>query len=161
MICLIDLYRGFYLLFTICAATWQNQQNGCAPSEDSDQRGHPPSLIRVFDVCKKKARVLSCPLSAQRRLWTDWANAQADLSLRCAHTHLLVLSCRGSFMASMAIQPVTVLSVLDQLQSTKYWKTSTWQWVQQSSIFHSETMITRTWHNLQGCETSWTVGHKR
>ena len=22
--------------------------NGCAPSEDSDQPGHPPSLIRVF-----------------------------------------------------------------------------------------------------------------
>ena len=32
------------------AATWQNQQNGCAPSEDSDQSGHPPSLIRVFPV---------------------------------------------------------------------------------------------------------------
>ena len=32
------------------AATWQNQQNECAPSEDSDQPGHPPSLIRVFAV---------------------------------------------------------------------------------------------------------------
>ena len=30
------------------AATWQNQQNDCASSEDSDQPGHPPSLIRVF-----------------------------------------------------------------------------------------------------------------
>ena len=26
------------------AALWQNQQCGCAPSEDSDQPGHPPSL---------------------------------------------------------------------------------------------------------------------
>ena len=26
----------------------------CAPSEDSDQPGHPPSLIRVFSVCMKK-----------------------------------------------------------------------------------------------------------
>ena len=32
------------------AATWQNQQSDCAPSEDSDQPGHPPSLIRVFAV---------------------------------------------------------------------------------------------------------------
>ena len=32
------------------ATTWQNQQNECAPSEDSDQPGHPPSLIRVFAV---------------------------------------------------------------------------------------------------------------
>ena len=27
----------------------------CAPSEDSDQPGHPPSLIRVFAVRMKKA----------------------------------------------------------------------------------------------------------
>ena len=36
----------------------------CAPSEDSDQPGNPPSLIRVFAVFMKKARVLSYPLSA-------------------------------------------------------------------------------------------------
>ena len=35
----------------IWAATWQNQQSDCAPSEDSDQPGHTPSLIRVFAVC--------------------------------------------------------------------------------------------------------------
>ena len=29
------------------AATWQNQQSDCAPSEDSDQPGHPPSLISL------------------------------------------------------------------------------------------------------------------
>ena len=40
----------------------------CASSEDSDQPGHPPSLIRVFGVCTKKAWVLSYLLSAQRRL---------------------------------------------------------------------------------------------
>ena len=39
------------LYFTsIWATTWQNQQNECAPSEDSDQPGHPPSLIRFFAV---------------------------------------------------------------------------------------------------------------
>ena len=30
----------------------------CAPSEDSDEPGHPPSLIRVFAVCMKKRWVL-------------------------------------------------------------------------------------------------------
>ena len=40
--CFPMLYSG--LLLKIWAATWQNQQNQCAPSEDSDQ----PSLIRVF-----------------------------------------------------------------------------------------------------------------
>ena len=90
----------------------------CAPSEDSDQPGHPPSLIRIFAVrmkkawalsfplsaqrrrwpdclislrCPqlKKAWVLSYPLNAQRRRWSDWADAQADLSLRWAHSHFV------------------------------------------------------------------------
>ena len=60
-----------------------------APSEDSDQSGHPPSLIRVFAVRMKKAWVLSYPLRAPQRLWSDWADAQADLSLRWAHSHFV------------------------------------------------------------------------
>ena len=73
------------------AASWQNQQCGCAPSEDPDQTGqigHLPSLIRVFAVRMKKAWVLSYPLSVLRRLWSDWADAQAGLSLRWAHMPL-------------------------------------------------------------------------
>ena len=57
----------------------------CAPSEDSDQPGHPPSLIRVFAVRMKPHWVLSYPLSPQRRLWSVCAVAQVDLSLRWAH----------------------------------------------------------------------------
>ena len=69
--------------------TWQNQQSDYVPSEDSDQPGYPPSLIRVFAVRMKKPWVLSYPLSAQRRLWSDWADAQADLSLRWVHSHFV------------------------------------------------------------------------
>ena len=36
------------------AASWQNQQNDCAPSEDSDQPGHPSSQIRFFAVRSAK-----------------------------------------------------------------------------------------------------------
>ena len=57
----------------------------CAASEDSVQPGHPPSLIRRFAVRMTKAWVLSYQLSAQRRLWSDCADVQADLSLRCVH----------------------------------------------------------------------------
>ena len=60
----------------------------CAPSADSDQPGHPPSLIRVFAVRMKKAWVLSYPLSVKRRLWSDWVDAQPDLNLRWAHVPL-------------------------------------------------------------------------
>ena len=38
------------IFISISAASWQNRQCGCAPSENSDQPGHPPSLIRVFAV---------------------------------------------------------------------------------------------------------------
>ena len=46
----------------------KTKQMACAPIEDSDQPGHPLSLIRVFAVRMKKAWVLSYPLRAQRRL---------------------------------------------------------------------------------------------
>ena len=44
----------------------------CAPSEDTDQPGQPPSLIRVFTVRMKKPWVLSCPMSAQRMPRLIW-----------------------------------------------------------------------------------------
>ena len=62
-----------------------NPTNWCAPSKDTDQPGHPPSLIRVFAVCMKKLWILSYPLSAKQRLWSDWADGQADLSLCWMH----------------------------------------------------------------------------
>ena len=82
----------------------------CAPSEDSDQPGHPPSLIRVFAVRMKKTWVLSYPLSAQKRLLSDWADDQADLTLRWAHAILLFfLSCAGSMMYTRIGYSVNVI----------------------------------------------------
>ena len=78
----IDMAFPFVYIFLECArflrqtfpnkwaTTWQNQQNKCAPSEDSDQPGYPPSLIGVFAVRMKKAWILSYPLNAERRLWS-------------------------------------------------------------------------------------------
>ena len=94
----------FCVLWTFLYKIRKIQQSECVPSEDSDQPGHPPSLIRVFAVRMQKDWVLSYPLSEQRRLWSDWVDAQADLSLRWAHTHLLVLSCRGSYVILITYQ---------------------------------------------------------
>ena len=47
---IVALWATCFCMFFAWAASWQNQQNDCAPSEDSDQSGHPPSLIRVFAV---------------------------------------------------------------------------------------------------------------
>ena len=57
----------------------------------------------------KKPLVLSFPLSAQRRLLSDWADAQADLSLRwaqslcwfchvAAHVFLILRNCKSSHL---------------------------------------------------------------
>ena len=39
-----------YISIEKWATSWQIQQNECAPNEDSDQLGRPPSLISVFPV---------------------------------------------------------------------------------------------------------------
>ena len=79
------------------AATWQNQQYGCAASEDSDQPGHPPSLIS-----------LPCPHeeSLGPEWATHWAHSEdSDKTGRMPRLIwvfagrtliLLVLSCRVS-----------------------------------------------------------------
>ena len=67
----------------------------CAPSQDSISLCIHP-VRSVFAVRMKKAWVLSFPLSAQQWLWSDWVDAQADLSLLGAQVISLVLSCSGS-----------------------------------------------------------------
>ena len=76
----------------IWAATWQNQQNECAPSEDSDAQSDQSSLLNNM----KKSWVLSYPLSTQRRLirlgmCPGWSESSLGAVI------LLVLSCRGSY----------------------------------------------------------------
>ena len=51
----------------------------CAPSEESDQLGHLPSLIRVFAV-RSMGSWPSVSSYGQQRLWSDWVDAQADPS---------------------------------------------------------------------------------
>ena len=60
----------------------------CTPSKDSDQSGHLPSLIRVFAVRSVGSSAPKLSSCGQLRLWSDWADAQADLSLRWAHMPL-------------------------------------------------------------------------
>ena len=58
----------FPLLIIIESRHDKTNKLACAPSENSDQPGHPHSLIRIFTVRMEKVWVLSYPLSAQRRL---------------------------------------------------------------------------------------------
>ena len=86
----VQFFAISIVFFVTCHLLFEPQHNKtnnmtCVPSKDSDQPRHPPSLIRVFAVRMKKPWVLSYPLSVQRRLWSDWADAQADLSLCWMH----------------------------------------------------------------------------
>ena len=73
----------------ISAASWQNQQNGmCAQRR-----------LRSAWTSAQSDQSLRCPheeslgpwLSTERtaRLWSDWADAQANLSLRWADSHFV------------------------------------------------------------------------
>ena len=63
-VCVVVFFSSFYLLTSEQPHDKTNKME-CVPSEDSDQPGHSPSLIRVFAVRMKKAWVLSYPLSTQ------------------------------------------------------------------------------------------------
>ena len=47
------------------------------------------SLVRVFAVRSTGSQGPKLSSCGQRRLWSDWADAQAGLSLRWAHTHFV------------------------------------------------------------------------
>ena len=49
-LCRMRSFIGNVAGYTVCWAIWQNEQNEDAPSEDSDQPGHSPSLFRDFAV---------------------------------------------------------------------------------------------------------------
>ena len=103
----------------------------CAPSEDSDQPGHPPSLIRVFAVRSRIRPVWSeSSLSAGRKLGslaTHWAHSEdSDQTGRMPRliwvfagrtVTLLVLSWGGSIFNSpnnhMHILPLTIAFKLE------------------------------------------------
>ena len=86
---LLALYQFLFCFVNIWARTWQNQQNECAPSENSDQPGHSPSLIRVIAVRSMGSYGPKLSWYWQGRLGSDWVHAQADLSLRWVHSHIV------------------------------------------------------------------------
>ena len=57
----------------------------CAHSEDSDQPAHSRSLIRIFTGRILDSQGCEDSSCGQRRLWSDRAEAQSDLSFRWVH----------------------------------------------------------------------------
>ena len=68
----------------IWATSWQKVR----PAKPQISLGIPP-VWSVFAIGMKKASVISYQLCAQRRLWSDKADGQADLSFRWVHIHFV------------------------------------------------------------------------
>ena len=119
--------------FTILAASWQNQQNDVQPAKAQISLG----------ICSVWSESLLYPLSGQRRLWSDWADAQANLGLRWAHRSFCWFcpeaAHKSNFMRKsflLANTQTGLFSYRSQYQSCNLDKASTcvgfrlcWQWI--------------------------------
>ena len=85
-----------YLCITFEPPRDKTNKITCAPSEDSDQPGHPPSLIRVFACAQWVAKDPSF-LHADSEDSDQTGRMQAAQSSLGAHAISLVLSRDGSF----------------------------------------------------------------
>ena len=86
----------FLFLAMLLRHRMTNEQNDCAPSEDSDQPGHSPSLIWVFAVREMGSYGPKLSSCGQRRLirlgeCPNWSESSLG-----AHAILYVLSWGGS-----------------------------------------------------------------
>ena len=77
-------------------------------------------MLSVCYYCKRvnKLFIITYTLSAQRRLWSDWADAQADLSLRWAHSHFV-----GFVMRQLEFSVRLILTTCYALVSMAYIQT--------------------------------------
>ena len=82
----------------------------CSPREDSDQPGHPLSLIRFFAVHSMGSYGPELSPWGQRRLCSAWSESSLD-----KHSILLVLSCGTSFVKYdhlVHVKPIWYLSAM-------------------------------------------------
>ena len=88
-----DNWAGTQHFLQDCMCAQRRLRSVCRPSEDSDQTAHSRSLIRVFaghSVGSQGSKVSS---GEQQRIWSDYANVRADLSLCLVHLHFCRLCC--------------------------------------------------------------------
>ena len=109
----------------------------CSPSEYSDKPGHPLSLWSQSSLSAwRTLGPYSLPLSAQWRLWSDWMDAQSDMSLRWVHISFC-LFCHAS--AQMVLMNTAIFSFSNTDNG----------WVRVLPLFNSISVISRRWKGEQ------------
>ena len=120
--------NALHYLFNLLSILWcwyepphdKTNKMTYAPSEDSDQPGHPPIVIRVFAVRMKKVWVLSCPLSAQRRLirlggcpgWSEYSLGAQSLCWFCHEAARILFNTSHWPLVSRICLSVALLGIL-------------------------------------------------
>ena len=80
----------FLLVINIWAATWKTNKMSVRPAKSQISLGIRPVWSETsLSAWRNLGPLATYPLSAQRRLCSDWADAQADLSLRWPHSHFV------------------------------------------------------------------------
>ena len=101
----------------------------------------------------KKPWVLNYPLSAQRRLWSDWGDAQADLSLRWAHSHFV-----GFIMRRLICVMIFMFYLLGHKFHLWKWKIFVFSFCHKSSFVKFHTFLITEGPNLD-CHFSFLIKH--
>ena len=108
---LFGSHQHCFSLFSLCQdqspfepAHDKTNKMACAPSEDSDQPGHPPSLISLHCALNGLLRIQAFFIRTAKSLirlggCPGWSESSLG-----EHTILLVLSCAGSFCMGMCAQ---------------------------------------------------------
>ena len=148
----------------IWAATWQNQQSDCAPSEGSDQPGHPQSLIRVFAVCLMGSYGPKLPSCGQRRLvrlggCQDWSESSLGSHSFCWFCHVAAHISRTNCGHTETLN--TTMEIMSYINEPRHDKTN------KISVRPAKTQISldirpvwsvsslSTWRNLGSLATHW------
>ena len=107
-----------YMYSTLNSLEWETKHSTYEPRHDKTSKvtvrpaktqisqGFHPVWSESSLSAWRKLWVFSYPLSAQWRLWWDWADAQADLSLRWAHSHFV-----GFVMSRLIFQKSKIIII--------------------------------------------------
>ena len=107
-----------YKLFVVDSTWYQTTTNEPRHDKTNKVTVRPAKTQISLGIRMKKHWILSYPVSAQRRLWSDWAGAKADLRLRLAHMPFC-LFCHVAAQMYVEFDPSPAKKTKQQQQNKK------------------------------------------
>ena len=134
-------------------------KTACAPSEDWDQPGHPPSLIRVFAVHMKTACSLSYPM-IERTAKTDQTGRMPRLiwvftGRTCHFVGSVVTRWLKFYLGLPEMRPFFIFSPVLSLVVSLTWKIKTG--VGRNTFLSSSSLLHHSIYLWFICFTWWSI----